>query len=279
MTRRLGALLGACVLASFAFAVAAGAASATTFYVNGSTGNDGHPCTSPSEPCKTIAGALTRAKEDPSEQAPQVEVAAGCLRRRPRTRTAAVRGRAQRGREWRRRDEDPRDDGQRGDRQARNVRCPGDALEPAGAGAEQSHRARHLSDGGPDPRQRRRGDAGSRVAGRGRAQRARLADDERRQRDDGQRNRRHGDRCARPRRRRSAARPSRWNPARRGPRSRAQGRRCRSQTRPSTSTRRATRARSTPRTRTRRSATTRSTTRAKPWRSGSSWSGRCRSTG
>ncbi len=77
MTRRLGALLGACVLASFAFAVAAGAASATTFYVNGSTGNDAHPCTSSSEPCKTIAGALTHAKEDPSEQAPQVEVAAG----------------------------------------------------------------------------------------------------------------------------------------------------------------------------------------------------------
>jgi hypothetical protein len=56
-------------------AVDASAASASTFFVNGSTGNNANPCTSAGAPCKTIGAAITKSELAPD--AATIEVAAG----------------------------------------------------------------------------------------------------------------------------------------------------------------------------------------------------------
>ena len=50
------------VLAIGVFALGASAASASTFFVNGASGNDTHSCTTPAEACKTIGAAIFKAE-------------------------------------------------------------------------------------------------------------------------------------------------------------------------------------------------------------------------
>jgi hypothetical protein len=72
---RLRRLVCIGMLAMVAMATGAGAASAATFYVNGSTGNNSNPCTSPGAPCLTINEAVTKARLIPDTAT--IDVAAG----------------------------------------------------------------------------------------------------------------------------------------------------------------------------------------------------------
>ncbi len=68
------------LICAFALAVglvtaSAGAALASTLYVNGKTGNDTNPCTEPAAPCKTIDAAVI--KSEAIEGTATIEVAAG----------------------------------------------------------------------------------------------------------------------------------------------------------------------------------------------------------
>ncbi|HSZ15121.1 MAG TPA: hypothetical protein VK790_13880 [Solirubrobacteraceae bacterium] len=73
--RRLRLLICACVLAIGISAAGAGAALASTFYVNGASGNDANPCTEPATPCKTIGAAITKSESALGDAT--IEVAAG----------------------------------------------------------------------------------------------------------------------------------------------------------------------------------------------------------
>jgi hypothetical protein len=55
----------ACTIAAFLAAAGASVASAQTFYANQRNGSNAFACTSPAEPCKTIAGAVARAEASP----------------------------------------------------------------------------------------------------------------------------------------------------------------------------------------------------------------------
>ncbi len=72
---RLGALVGALALTASVSAGTAGAASASTFYVNGTTGADTRSCTEPSAACKTIQAAVE--KSDVVLGHATIEVASG----------------------------------------------------------------------------------------------------------------------------------------------------------------------------------------------------------
>ena len=72
---RLWRLVGVGALATTVMAIGASAASATTFYVNGASGNDANPCTSLAAPCKTIGAAVTKSEAVPDTAT--INVAAG----------------------------------------------------------------------------------------------------------------------------------------------------------------------------------------------------------
>ncbi len=75
--RRVSATLAG---AAAAMAIGASAASASTFYVNGTTGSDANPCTSTSAPCKTIDAAIADSELVPGTAT--IHVAAGTYQER-----------------------------------------------------------------------------------------------------------------------------------------------------------------------------------------------------
>ena len=113
------------LICAFALAVglvtaSAGAALASTLYVNGKTGNDTNPCTEPAAPCKTIDAAVIKSKA--MEGTATIETANRPVRRRHQARKARRRRhRDRRRRQWRRRDRNRR--GERKTRRSRSA-CP-----------------------------------------------------------------------------------------------------------------------------------------------------------